>query len=137
VKFALALVVTLPLGGCSRDNTQWLSAASAPLVSISSPAPTPTSEWGFVVDPSGACIEGATVQVVRGQSVGQSASQTTPCDAWSYGSGFALNDLVPGVEMTIRASARGWSTCEKTVVPPTTAIITLSKTGACQGYWGY
>ena len=90
-----------------------------------------------MVDPSGVCIDGATVQVVRGQRVGQSVAQTTPCDAWSYGNGFALDDLMPGIEMTLRASARGWSTCEKTVVPPTTVIITLSKTDACQGDWGY
>jgi uncharacterized protein (DUF39 family) len=43
--------------------------------------------------------------------------QETPCDVWGYGGGFVFKELSPGVEMTLRASAPGWSTQEKTFVP--------------------
>jgi hypothetical protein len=71
----------------------------------------------MVVDESGVCIVGATVQVVRGQGVGQSVKQTTPCDAWAYDGGFVFRDLTPGVEMTLRASASGYAEQEKIVAP--------------------
>jgi len=71
----------------------------------------------MVVDESGVCIVGATVQVVNGQGVGQSNTQVTPCDAWSYDGGVMFRDLTPDVEMTLRASAPGYAAQEKTVVP--------------------
>jgi hypothetical protein len=71
----------------------------------------------MVVDEAGVCIVGATVQVVRGQSLGQSITQTTPCDAWAYDGGVVFKDLTPGVEMTLRASASGYAAQETTVVP--------------------
>ena len=71
------------------------------------------------------------VEVVRGQAQGQRIMQETPCDAWSYGGGFTFTGLSPGVEMTLRASAPGWSTEEKTFVPhlgvQTTVQISLKK----------
>jgi len=66
------------------------------------------------------------VTVVRGQRLGQSITQTTPCDAWAYDGGFVFNNLTPGVEMTLRTSAVGYAPVEKTVVPslgPQTALI--------------
>jgi hypothetical protein len=54
---------------------------------------------------------------VRGQGLGQSVTQTTPCDAWGYEGGVIFRDLTPGVEMTLRASASGYAALEKTVVP--------------------
>ena len=75
--------------------------------------------------------------MVGGQGVGQSVRQTTPCDAWSYDNRFQFKDLTPGVEMTLRASAPGWNTLMKTVIPhvgvQTGVIFTLSKADACQG----
>ena len=74
--------------------------------------------WVKVVDESGVCIEGATVQVVRGQRLGTIITQTTPCDAWSYGDdGVIFIGLTPGVEMTLRASASGYAALERTVIP--------------------
>jgi hypothetical protein len=71
----------------------------------------------MVLEENGLCIVGATVEVVRGQSLGPSITQTTPCDAWGYYGGVVFNDLTPGVEMTIRASAIGYAAQERTVVP--------------------
>jgi len=70
-----------------------------------------------VIDGSGVCIEGATVRVVLGQAAGQSSAQITPCDVWGYSGGFAFANLTPGVEMTLQASARGYSVYEKKVFP--------------------
>jgi hypothetical protein len=71
----------------------------------------------MVVDESGVCIVDATVRVVRGQDLGQEITQTTPCDAWAYYGGVVFDDLAPGQEMTLRASAPGYAAQEKTVVP--------------------
>jgi len=73
--------------------------------------------WVMVVTHGGVCIAGASVEVVRGQRVGPSVVQDTPCDAWSYDGGVMFRDLAPGVEMTLRATAPGYVTKEKTVSP--------------------
>ena len=54
--------------------------------------------------------------MVAGQGVGQTIQQEMPCDVWSDG-GFWLRNLIPGVPMTIRASAPGYADREETVVP--------------------
>jgi hypothetical protein len=73
--------------------------------------------WVKVVDESGVCIDGATIQVVRGQRLGPSITQETPCNAWSVEGGVFFRDLTPGVEMTLRASASGRVALETTVIP--------------------
>ena len=93
---------------------------SGPIGSPGSPGPAAGALgllWGMVIDGGGACIEGATVLVLAGQGVGRTIVQRTPCDAWAYDGGFLLEDLAPGVEITLRASARGWETQEKTFLP--------------------
>jgi hypothetical protein len=95
-----------------------------------SPPGSLTNLFGFVVDPSGACIAGATVQVIAGQGVGQSVTLPWNCDAWREYEPFLIKDLIPGGAMTLRAFAPGWSPAEKTVVPSggwTEVILTLSK----------
>ena len=62
-------------------------------------------------------VENAVIEVTSGQGQGQRLVQTTPCDAWSYSDGFEFKDLTPGMSMTLRASAPGWTTAEKTVIP--------------------
>jgi hypothetical protein len=70
----------------------------------------------------GGCIPDATVEVVRGQAVGQRTTQVTPCSVWDYGNGFGFTGLAQGVELTIRASAPGYVPAERTVVPQPNAI---------------
>ena len=127
MRFGLIVLMTLMAYGCSADNAQRLpTAPSSP-----SPPPTPNSfanVYGFVVESSGLCIDGATVQVVRKQASSQSITQITPCDAWSYGGGFTFENLTPGVEVTIRASATGYVTKEMTVFPsPGFTVISLAR----------
>ena len=66
---------------------------------------------------SGGCIENATVQIVSGQRQGETHAQKTPCGWWDYDGGVFLSNLTPGVSMTFRASAPGWTTEEKTFMP--------------------
>jgi hypothetical protein len=125
VKFALIIFVSLTLLGCSQQGARSvLPTAPSPPIPTASPVPVPappagslTFLWGMVVDESGVCIVGATVQVVNGQGLGQSITQVTPCDAWSYDGGVMFRGLTPDVEMTLRASAAGYAAQEKTVVP--------------------
>jgi hypothetical protein len=70
----------------------------------------------MVIDQSGICILGATIEVTSGQAAGQRATQTDGCDAWDFAE-IVFKDLKPGVEMTLRASASGYVSQEKAVVP--------------------
>jgi hypothetical protein len=119
MRFALIILATATLLGCSQEGGQRLpTAPSQPPNASSAPRPNSlTFLWVMVVDDGGVCIFGATVEVVRGQGLGQSMTQTTPCAAWDYDGGFVFRDLTPGVEMTLRASALGYAAQERTVVP--------------------
>jgi hypothetical protein len=120
MKFALIVFASLTLLGCSQESGQPLPTAPGQPVPSASPAPTPNSLtflWVMVLEDTGVCIVGATVEVVRGQGLGQSITQETPCDAWDYGGGAVFRDLTPGVEMTLRASASGYAAQERNVVP--------------------
>lgn len=115
MKIALTLLSTLSLVGCSRDVLP-----TYPNLPHDPPLERPVSPtwlWGMVVAESGVCIPGATVTVVKGQGVGQSLTQRTPCDAWAYDGGFIFNNLTPGVAMTLRSSAMGYAPVDTTVVP--------------------
>ena len=111
MKFALTAFSAFSLLACSPD------AERVPLA----PEPNPTAQllsiFGYVVEESGICILDATATIVRGQGLGRSVKQVTPCDAWSYGSGFVFDSLIPGVELTVRVSAEGYVAEERAVVP--------------------
>ena len=107
------LVVLATLTACDGEKS---SSPSMP-ISPTQPSRASISLYGFVTDFTGVCIEGAAVEVVRGQAQGQRTTQETPCGVWDVGGGFVFTDLTPGVEMTLRASAPGWSTVEETFVP--------------------
>lgn len=117
MKFVLTILAILTLVGCSQENAQRLPTAPGPSVPSAPTTGSLTFVWAKVVDATGACIVGATVEVVRGQGLGQNITQSTLCDAWSFDGGATFKDLTPGVEMTLRASASGHAAQEKTVVP--------------------
>jgi hypothetical protein len=122
MKTALTILSTLTLLGCSAESVQRLP--TTPELPPNQPV-SPVWLWGMVVHDSGVCIVGATVTVVRGQHVGETITQTTPCDAWAYDGGFVFKYLTEGVEMTLRTSAVGFAPVEKTVVPSSGAQMAL------------
>jgi hypothetical protein len=132
MKFAVTVLAMLALVGCSRE--QRLPTAPGPPASPATPTPSSVASlWLMVIGDSGGCVVGATVQVIRGQRLGQSLTQIEPCGYWDYGGGIVLTDLTPAVELTLRASAPGYAVQENTFLPepsstPTrTVFITLSK----------
>jgi hypothetical protein len=118
VRFAVAISMSLILFGCSGDNTP-LTAPGSPVTTVPvPPAPTAGSAtlWVIVVQENGICILGAKVDVIVKDTVVQSATITEPCDAW-WVDGLFFKDLTPGVEVTLRASAAGYVSQEKTAMP--------------------
>ena len=99
------------------ENPYGSSGASNEVTAVVGSAPTWL--WGFVVDGSGVCIDGGTVEVVGGQRLGERITQETPCNGWGYSGGFVFGGLTPGVEMIIRASAPGYAPLVGSVTPYT------------------
>jgi hypothetical protein len=128
MKLALTLLTGITVLGCSHES----DSPTAPTSQV--PPDTSASIWAVVVaDDSGMCLDGATVQVVAGQALGRSETQTaTPCDVWyGDGAGVIFGNLSPGVEMTLRASASGYAAQQRKVIPTTppqgAVIFTLSR----------
>jgi hypothetical protein len=116
MKVPMIVLAVLSLAGCSGDM---------PPFAPDPPAPAPNTTqgnagwlWLMVVDGTGRCIAGATIEVVAGQGpVGEAIAQDTPCGAWDYDGGVWLPGLTPGVALTLRASAAGYSPVEESVMP--------------------
>jgi hypothetical protein len=75
--------------------------------------------WAMVVAQSGACISGGTIYVVSGPAAGHTFVQDSDCDAWAYSGGVLFSSLAVGTTMTLRASAPGYYSVEKTAVATT------------------
>lgn len=140
-RFALTTVVALTLIGCFESGlgptrvvttldpppTQAVSHAPDPPPGPPVPAPPParppelTFVWVIVLDDvSGVCIPGARVEIVRGQGLGRSLTQSLlakACDWWEPNNDVYFRDLNVGEELTLRASAPGFAAWDKTVVP--------------------
>jgi hypothetical protein len=122
MRFALTILTTVALLGCSdkiAPTAPTPGAATVPAASVRT----------MVAEDSGICITGATVEVIAGQGLGRTYTQTEPCDVWDVG-GVDIKDLEYGVEMRLRASASGYVVQEKIVVPsllPQAVIFTLTK----------
>ena len=136
MKFGVAILVIVALAGCSRESGPRIPTAPAsPVADPAPPAPTapPTGQiWVMVIGESGACIDGATIQVVRAEGAGEPIPQTTPCGVWDYDGGLLLTDLTPGVELTLRGAASGYAQHEMSFLPFApgsyhAVFITLSK----------
>ena len=83
---------------------------------------------GIVVDPSGVCIEGATVEVIAGPVlVGQKAMQTLPCDLAAGTGGFWFEEGAPAAtDLTIRVSAPGYVSKEQDIEVDWTEALKLT-----------
>ena len=123
MKYALAFLVSVSLAACADGVATSLPTAPTPSPRTFLP---PASEPGHLTrvetvvvgsNTNGICIEGATLEVVGGQRVGDRVEQVTPCNGWDFGNGAILRDVVSGDEMTIRASAPGYAGAEMTIIP--------------------
>jgi hypothetical protein len=139
--FRLAAVLSaLVLCWCCANEQALTTLTSPDSLPAASSATTLTttnsaSIAGAVVDASGMCIANAIVEIVSGEGTGRRFAQVLPCDAWEIGFGFS--NLTPGVSFTIRASAPGYDSKEKTIVPsagPSTSVVfELSPTATTTG----
>ena len=125
MKFAFISFVTVVVVGCSGEERSTFPTAPNPSVAAA-PTPTPIpGQLAFVPvvvieeNGSGACIQGATVEVVGGQALGKSVRQADPCSVWDPDYGAQFNGLTAGVAMTLRASAEGYAPREVIVIPTT------------------
>ena len=139
MRFALPILTTLALLGCSSADSTPTAPSPSPTAPVSAapkppaptpnpPAPTPNppaptpgataSFWAIVIPQGGGgvCIVGAKVEIVAGQAIGQSGTMPEVCDVWWINGAF-FKGLTVGVEMTVRASAPGYLAQEITVMP--------------------
>jgi hypothetical protein len=124
MKFGVAVLVTVvALAGCSKEGIPLPTptAPSSPDAPAPPAPPPPTTGsallWVMVIGDSGACIEGATIQIVGAQGAGRAIPQETPCAAWDYGGGLLLKDLTPDVKVTVRGAATGYASREMSFLP--------------------
>ena len=116
MKFGVGILVIVGLAGCSSDGVPSLPTAPA---SVATTSPTTGSAllWVMVIEESGACVDGATIQIVGAQAAGEPVTQTTPCAMWDVDGGLLLRNLTPGVELTLRAAATGYRSRDMTFLP--------------------
>jgi hypothetical protein len=129
MKFGVGVLVIVVLAGCSGEGVPRIPTAPSQPVSPTptatapapSVAPTPTTGsallWVMVLRETGACIEGATIQIVGAQGAGEPIPQKTPCDAWDSDGGVLLTNLTPGVELRLRGAATGYKPDEMSFLP--------------------
>ena len=120
MKIGVAILVIVALAGCARESVSRIPTAPASPVAAPAPPAPPTGSallWVMVIGESGACIDGATVQIVRAEGAGEPIPQKTPCGVWDYDGGLLLKDLTPGVELRLRGAASGYARREMTFLP--------------------
>jgi hypothetical protein len=128
MRFAAVGIATLAVFGCSGETARQLSITQPSTAT----APAPTLHLTVVVigaDFSGACLEGAVVEIVWGQSLGTQVTQTTPCSYWDPDYGATFRGLNPYDLFTLRVSAPGYVAAEQVIVPeqiPGTRILTFA-----------
>lgn len=114
VRHVLIVVALVTASACADAGLMSTEDGELPLP----PGPGPLAVvTGMIVRDDGMCIDSASVRVVQGQALDRSAAQRTPCDGPAGTGGFVLNDLTPGLPMTIRATAPGYLSLDKTITP--------------------
>ena len=117
-------VVTLSLFGCSGEQPGPLPTPAPSVAAPSVPFPPPRTDgriWVVVViQRTGGCVPRATVEIVRGHGLGRSLMQSDSCSWWDPDYEAVFDNLIAGEEVTLRASAPGYTAVEKTVVPSAT-----------------
>lgn len=149
MRYGLQLLAALALVGCidsvSSTPTDGVGpteltpfnpmppiAGQIPSAQIDASAKATGWLWVTVLDGGGPCIDGAVIEIVSGQGKGLKGTPLASCDAWNMVGGYFIYGLIPGVSLTIRASATGYQDGEKTFLPssaeyPQASIIELSE----------
>ena len=120
MKFGVIMLVIVAVAGCSRQSAPGIPTAPAAPVAAPAPPAPPTGSallWVMVISETGACIEGATIQIVRAEGAGEPIPQRTPCGAWDDDGGLLLTDLRPDVDLTLRGAASGYAPRELSFRP--------------------
>jgi hypothetical protein len=120
MKFSIAILVIVALAGCSRESVPRIPTAPASPGPAPAPPAPPTGSallWVMVISETGGCVEGATIQIVGAEGAGEPIPQRTPCGAWDYDGGLLLTDLTPGVKLTLRGAASGYTPREMNFLP--------------------
>lgn len=121
MKFPVTALIALTLAGCSPAVPSSPTAnPTTPTLDSPNPADAATNGWiwAMAVERTGACVADAAFEIVSGQSPsGDIIRQETPCSVWDYGGGIMLRNLTTGVAMTLRASAPGYNTVERSLFP--------------------
>ena len=124
MKFALIIVMALSAVACgggvppTAPTPPPAAPANPPVPEPPAPTPVVTGFVWVVVLPeggSGACIIGATVQVIVDGAVVQSKTQQ-PCSYWDPDYDLVFDNL-PVTGVIVRASAPGYVTREMTATP--------------------
>jgi hypothetical protein len=70
-----------------------------------------------VIDRTGACVEGAIVEIVHGEGLGRRVAQRTPCSYWDPDYDARFDGLSGTADATLRATAPGYVPAEQVVTP--------------------
>jgi hypothetical protein len=136
MRFALITVFAVSLVSCGETAPPFVlhlpTAPNPPVAAAPDPPPAPPvpavpdpparpPELTFVVvmvlGGGDGCIDGAVVEIVRGQGLGRRVTQSARgCGPWDGGN-VIFRDLNVGEELTLRASAAGYAANEETVIP--------------------
>src|SRR5688500_10547505 len=97
MKFGVTILVVVALAGCSRESLP--STPTAPASPLPSPGPAPTTGsallWVMVIGDSGACIQGATIQIVRAGGADEPIPKKPPSGPWAKTAGWPCAALPP------------------------------------------
>jgi len=133
MRYGPLLFAALVLSSCSGGETSHTPltgfvpvAPTAPPPPPPAPTPTPADTifatatgWlqVMVISNSGACIDGAVIEIVSGPGTGFSGKQSAACSVWDPWAGYFLYGLVVAEPIIIRASAPGYGIAESTFYP--------------------
>lgn len=122
----VALTFTLTAAACSRTTTHTTPTgpdASGVSDTLHGPTPPPslpppsepTFIWVVVVGRGGACLPGASVEIVYGSGVGRRVAQSVPCSYWDPDYDAIFDHVNSGEKFVLRASAPGYTPNEQIV----------------------
>ena len=106
MRFPLTVFSAMVLVGCDSYH---------PLPTYPDPPRYPAEIQAMAFDEGDNCIGNTTIELIKGQTIVETGRHDANCGAWD-GGGVILSKATYGEEVTLRASAAGYQSQEKTVV---------------------